>query len=79
MKLALGPVQYYWPRQQLLEFYGEMATSPVDIVYLGETVCSRRHEMKEDDWLELARGLKAEGFAIDRHGELICRARRRMS
>jgi collagenase-like PrtC family protease len=64
MKLALGPVQYYWPRQQLLEFYAEMATSPVDIVYLGETVCSRRHELKQDDWLELARGLKAEGKEV---------------
>lgn len=61
MKLALGPVQYYWPRQHLLDFYADVAASPVDIVYLGETVCSRRHEMKPADWLDLARALKAEG------------------
>ena len=61
MKLALGPVQYYWPRRQLLDFYADVAASPVDIVYLGETVCSRRHEMKPADWLDLARALKAEG------------------
>lgn len=64
MKLALGPVQYYWPRTRLLEFYAEMAASPVDVVYLGETVCSRRHEMKDGDWLDLARGLKAEGKEV---------------
>ena len=43
MKLALGPHQYYWPRQAMMDFYGNVAESPVDIVYVGESVCSRRH------------------------------------
>ena len=59
MKLALGPLQYYWPRQEVLDFYRSMAASPVDIVYLGETVCSRRHELRFDDWLALADELAA--------------------
>jgi len=61
MKLALGPLLYYWPRQTTLDFYAQIADSPVDIVYLGETVCSRRHELRLDDWLDVAAMLKAAG------------------
>ena len=61
MKLALGPLLYYWPRQQVLDFYAEIANSPADVVYLGETVCSRRHELRTQDWIEIAEGLAAAG------------------
>jgi collagenase-like PrtC family protease len=61
LKLALGPLLYYWPRAQVMEFYEEIAASPVDIVYLGETVCSRRHELRAADWLGVAAMLEAHG------------------
>lgn len=61
MKIALGPLLYYWSRQETLDFYAQIAQSPVDIVYLGETVCSRRHELRADDWLEVAAMIKAAG------------------
>ncbi|AKU10300.1 peptidase U32 falily [Azoarcus sp. CIB] len=61
MKIALGPLLYYWSRQETLDFYAQIAQSPADIVYLGETVCSRRHELRADDWLEVAAMLKAAG------------------
>ena len=64
MKLALGPVQYYWPKDRLKAFYEAIAQSPVDIIYLGETVCSRRHEMREEDWLALADILSAAGKEV---------------
>ncbi len=35
MKIALGPLQYYWPRVTTLEFYAAVCDWPVDIVYLG--------------------------------------------
>lgn len=61
MKLALGPLLYYWPRQQVFDFYEEIARTPVDIVYLGETVCARRHELRVQDWAEIAQKLAATG------------------
>ncbi|MDA3934474.1 MAG: U32 family peptidase [Gammaproteobacteria bacterium] len=64
MKLALGPVQYYWPRQQLLDFYAAAAEWPVDIIYLGEVVCAKRRPLRSQEWLELAQHLAAAGKEV---------------
>ena len=65
MKLALGPLLYYWPRQATLDFYADIAEcAALDTVYLGETVCSRRHELRLDDWLEVAGVLAAAGKEV---------------
>jgi O2-independent ubiquinone biosynthesis protein UbiV len=64
MKIALGPVLYYWPRNTLYRFYDAVAESAADIVYLGEAVCSRRHEMRLPDWLEIAAKLREAGKEV---------------
>ncbi len=64
MQISLGPVLTYWPRQQVFDFYAEMARQPVDIFYIGETVCSRRHELRLDDWLDIAGQLSAAGKEV---------------
>lgn len=64
MKITLGPLQYYWPRNSVFAFYEAMADTAVDEIYLGETVCSRRHELRLSDWLGLARHLQGKGKQV---------------
>lgn len=64
MKLSLGPILYYWQRDALFEFYEQMGEAPVDIVYLGETVCSKRHIFRTEDWLTVAEKLAAKGKEV---------------
>ncbi len=61
MKLSLGPLQYFWPRERVRAFYAEAAGWPLDTVYLGEVVCPKRRELRLEDWLEIAAGLEAAG------------------
>jgi collagenase-like PrtC family protease len=64
MQLSLGPIQYYWHRAEVLAFYARMAQLPLDIVYLGETVCARRSELRLRDWLALAAELAQSGKEV---------------
>jgi collagenase-like PrtC family protease len=64
LRLALGPLLYNWPRARVTGFYEEMAQAPLDVIYLGETVCSRRHELRAGDWLALAGDLAAAGKEV---------------
>ncbi len=64
MRLSLGPIQYFWPRDQVFAFYDDIATLPVDIVYLGETVCAKRRLLRLDDWLALAASLASAGKQV---------------
>lgn len=64
MKLSLGPLLFYWPRQQTMDFYAGIVEQAVDVVYLGEAVCSRRHEMRLDDWIEVATVLADSGKEV---------------
>lgn len=63
-RLSLGPLHYYWPRDQVLAFYGEVESWPVDCVYLGETVCGKRFELRQGDWLRIAQRLAASGKEV---------------
>jgi collagenase-like PrtC family protease len=64
LRISLGPLLYYWPRDQVFSFYEEVAAWPVDAVYLGETVCSKRFELRPDDWLAIAARLADAGKEV---------------
>jgi len=54
LRISLGPLLYYWPRARVFDFYEQAAAWPVDTIYLGETVCAKRNELRLGDWLEIA-------------------------
>ena len=64
MKYALGPLLYFWPKQDVESFYEQSKSSSADIIYLGEAVCSKRREMKAKHWMDIAKELSASGKQV---------------
>lgn len=64
MKISVGPILYYWGREEVLAFYRELAELPVDIVYLGEVVCSKRRTLRRADWRRIGGDLLAAGKEV---------------
>lgn len=64
VRLALGPLLYYWPRADVEAFYAAAGASPVDIVYLGEVVCGKRHELALRDFVSIGKTLAAAGKEV---------------
>jgi collagenase-like PrtC family protease len=47
-KLTLGPIAYHWSAEARSDFYARIADeAPVDDVYLGEVICSKRAPFHE--------------------------------
>lgn len=64
MRLSLGPIQYFWERQRVLDFYQRAADSAVETIYLGEVICSKRRLIKPEDWFALGQELKQAGKEV---------------
>jgi len=64
MKLSIGPIQYFWERQRVLDFYQQIADSPAEIVYLGEVICSKRRLIKPEDWFAIGNELRQSGKEV---------------
>ena len=61
MKISLGPIPYHWEAARIKQFYRGVADLPVDIVYLGETVCAKRRSLHWEDWCQIAEQLTVAG------------------
>jgi collagenase-like PrtC family protease len=64
MKLSIGPIQYFWERQRILDFYRQSADSSAEIIYLGEVICSKRRLIKLEDWLAIGQELQQSGKEV---------------
>ncbi|GAA3101887.1 U32 family peptidase [Rhizobium viscosum] len=65
MKLTLGPLQYLWSSERWRDFYYEIADeAPVDVVVIGETICSKRLHFMESELAFVIERLEAAGKEV---------------
>lgn len=64
-RLTLGPLFFNWPADKRRDFYKRIADeTDIDVVYLGEVVCSKREPFFEDDLPKIAERLKKAGKEV---------------
>lgn len=76
---SLGPILYFWDRQRVVDFYDAVKDSDFDVVYMGETVCSKRRELKTGEWIELAQVVSASGKQVVLSTQALLEARSEVS
>lgn len=63
--LALGPIHYHWSADRKLDFYARIADeAPIDTVYLGEVICSKRAPFFEDQYQAVTERLERGGKTV---------------
>ncbi len=64
-QLTLGPLLYHWSPERRRDFYFKIADeAPVDCVYLGEVICSKREPFFVEFFNEVAGRLKSAGKQV---------------
>lgn len=64
-KLTLGPIAYHWSAEARRDFYARIADeAPVDEVYLGEVICSKRAPFHEADLPETIDRMERAGKRV---------------
>ena len=64
-KLTLGPLAYHWSADRRRDFYARIADeAPVEEVYLGEVICSKRAPFQEADLPAIVERLERAGKTV---------------
>ena len=64
-ELTLGPILFHWSAQTKLDFYARIAEeAPIDTVYLGEIICSKRSPFFEKHYDEVVDRLERCGKKV---------------
>jgi len=64
-QLTLSPILFHWSADKKLDFYARIADeAPVDVVYLGEVICSKRTPFFEKHYDEVAERLTRGGKTV---------------
>jgi len=64
-QLTIAPILFHWSAEQKLDFYARIADeAPVDVVYLGEVICSKRTPFFEKHYDEVAERLTRAGKTV---------------
>ncbi|TAL29727.1 MAG: U32 family peptidase [Alphaproteobacteria bacterium] len=64
-ELTLGPILFHWPEDRWRDFYFRIADeAPVDTVYIGEVVCSKRAPFYEPLYPDVAKRLQKGGKKV---------------
>jgi len=64
-KLTISPILFHWPAEKKRDFYFKIADeAPVDTVYLGEVVCSKRMSFFEPYYAEVTERLENAGKKV---------------
>ncbi len=63
--LTLGPIAYHWSAERKRDFYARIADeAPLDTVYLGEVICSKRAPFFERDMPDIIERLERAGKTV---------------
>lgn len=63
--LTLGPILFHWPAEKKRDFYFKIADeSPINTVYLGEVICSKRSPFFEDHYADVSERLLRAGKKV---------------
>ncbi len=64
-QLTIAPILFHWSAEQKLDFYARIADeAPVDVVYMGEVICSKRTPFFEKHYDEVAERLTRGGKTV---------------
>jgi len=57
--LTLGPILFHWDADKKRDFYARVADeAPVEVIYLGEVICSKRSPFFERHYPEVIERLE---------------------